>query len=547
MRARTGRGVLGQIDRLLRNGTAAGVADGCLLEQFLGRHDEVAEAAFAALVERHGPMVMRVCWRALRDHHDAQDAFQATFLVLARRAGSVRNRGSLVDWLYGVARRVSSHARVASARRREIEKRAAARTSTQIEATPTEPDLWDEVDRLPRDLRHAVILCYLEGLTHEQAAFRLGWPVRTVRSRLARARDRLRIRLTRRGLGPGAASAPFLSLKAPALSWELISPLARAAIGVAPRDAAAAGLVSTSAIALTQGVLHTMYFVKLKTAAAVVLAAGALATGAAVWGYQDTAPRAEARPEAAATGDADYTDVSEFYIAKLEQALKSARTRRSNPFVDGVHQDVIRIEHIVGQWKNAVKNDPRAREFATQPGRAVNKPSDAPPPAPSPAAAFVARMLDAAGTGRECPVSPKGDCASCHRPNVPVPVPTAPGAAPHGATPPSNFAPPAQGRLTEGESQRRLEDLERKVDRILRAVEKDERRNPRVREPATREDSSKPSGAQPGGAQGTASSVDQRNNARKEISIGSDDGLAPGHTLSIDRTQRPASQAERPK
>ena len=480
----------------------------------------------------------------LRDHHDAQDAFQATFLVLAQGGLGPQSR---------VARRLALRrgppglvdSRVASARRREIEKRAAERASTVFKATPTEPDLWDEVDRLPRDLRHAVILCYLEGLTHEQAAFRLGWPVGTVRSRLARARDGLRIRLTRRGLDPGAASAPFLSLKAPALSWELISVLARAAIGLAPRDAAEAGLVSTSAISLTQGVLHTMYFVKLKTAAAFVLAAGALATGAAVWGYQDTA-RAAARPEAAATGDADYIDASEFYIAKLEQALRSARTRRSNPFVDGVHQDVIRIEHIVGQWKNAVKNDPRAREFATQPGRAVNKPSEPPPPAPSPAAAFVARMLDAAAQARECPVSTKGNCASCHTPNASVPAPTTSGADPHGATPLSNFAPPAQGRLTEGESQRRLEDLERKVDRILRAVEKDERRNPHVRESTTPEDSSAAPGTQPGGVQGTVSRVDPRNQ-RKEISIGSDDGLVPGHDLSIYSSHPPASQTERPK
>ena len=196
MRERSGRSVLGQIDRLLRIGTAAGVPDGRLVEQFVGRHDEMAEAAFAAPVDGHGPMVMRVCWRVLRDHHDAQDAFQATFLVLARKAGTVRNRGSLVDWLYGVC--AGSRAMRELPRPEEGRSRSGgqARISTVFEPRPAEPDLWDEVDRLPRDLRDAVVLCYLEGLTHEQAALRLGWPVGTVRSRLARARDRLRVRLT---------------------------------------------------------------------------------------------------------------------------------------------------------------------------------------------------------------------------------------------------------------------------------------------------------------------------------------------------------------
>src|SRR5262249_47404833 len=111
------RAVLGSIERLFRAGTASGLSDGQLLERFATRHDEAAEAAFAALVERHGPMVLRVCRRVLNDPHDAQDAFQATFLVLVRKPGEVRNRTSLASWLYGVALRVAAHTRAQTARR----------------------------------------------------------------------------------------------------------------------------------------------------------------------------------------------------------------------------------------------------------------------------------------------------------------------------------------------------------------------------------------------------------------------------------------------
>ena len=114
-------GLLCLLDQLFRTGTAAGLSDEQLLERFATRHDEAAEAAFAALMERHGPMVLSVCRRTLTDPHDALDAFQATFLVLIRKAGSVRKRGSLASWLFGVAMRVSARTRGAATRRREVE------------------------------------------------------------------------------------------------------------------------------------------------------------------------------------------------------------------------------------------------------------------------------------------------------------------------------------------------------------------------------------------------------------------------------------------
>ena len=218
-------GLLCLIDQLFRTGTAAGLSDEQLLERFATRHDEAAEAAFAALMERHGPMVLSVCRRTLTDPHDALDAFQATFLVLIRKAGSVRKRGSLASWLFGVARRVSARARRAATRRREVERSAERRNVVASETATACGEVWEEVDRLPETLRAAVVLCYLEGLTHEQAADRLGWPVGTVRSRLARARNRLRARLARRGLGPEGATLSALMLKAPTATQQQRSTL----------------------------------------------------------------------------------------------------------------------------------------------------------------------------------------------------------------------------------------------------------------------------------------------------------------------------------
>ena len=182
------RSVLAAIDRLFREGTAAGLSDAQLMERFATRHGEAAEAAFAALMERHGPMVLRVCRRVLNDPHDAQDAFQATFLILVRRPDAVRQRASLAGWLYGVALRVAAHSRAVSARRRVVEQAAGSRLASGYVPDEGRHEVWEEVDRLPERYRLAVVLCYLEGLTHEQAAARLGWPVGTVRSRLARAR-----------------------------------------------------------------------------------------------------------------------------------------------------------------------------------------------------------------------------------------------------------------------------------------------------------------------------------------------------------------------
>jgi RNA polymerase sigma factor (sigma-70 family) len=268
-----------QLQTLLGLGAVGALGDGQLLGRFATERGEAAELAFAVLVERHGPMVLRVCRAALGDEHEAQDAFQATFLVLARRCGSLRGDGSLGPWLYGVARRVASCAHAAAARRRRHERRAAEQAPIQSAGGAGQADLdlerslHDEIGRLPERFRVAVVLCLLDGLSHEQAARRLGWPLGTVKSRLATGRARLRTRLIRRGLAPSAA---VLRPATPSQAAPQTVPAALAhatvqgAMGLGTGKTAAPAAVSV----LTQGALRMMFLNKLKMAGAVLLAAG---------------------------------------------------------------------------------------------------------------------------------------------------------------------------------------------------------------------------------------------------------------------------------
>jgi RNA polymerase sigma factor (sigma-70 family) len=196
--------------RTLFQGVTAGLSDDDLLRRFTNK-DDSSEAAFQVLVSRHGPVVWRVCRRILEDPADAQDAFQATFLVLVQKAGNVIARDSLGPWLYGVGVRVARRAKINAARRRGRE-----RTNTTIpdqimvEYAPIDDlraVLDHELTGLPARYRSALMLCYLEGLTHEEAAARLSCPVGTVRSRLARGRGLLQTRLRRRGFAPTLVGA----------------------------------------------------------------------------------------------------------------------------------------------------------------------------------------------------------------------------------------------------------------------------------------------------------------------------------------------------
>ena len=197
-------GTLRHLRDLFGDGTAVGLGDGQLLARYTDSSDE---AAFEALVARHGPMVLATCRAVLKHEHDVEDAFQATFLVLARKARSVRGGDALGGWLHRVAYRASVQASVEARRRRRREAEASAMTPLHSAPTDLATDVaaivHEEVDRLPEKHRLPVVLCDLEGLTYEQAAGRLRWTVPTLRCRLAKARQQLDGRLDRRGITAG--------------------------------------------------------------------------------------------------------------------------------------------------------------------------------------------------------------------------------------------------------------------------------------------------------------------------------------------------------
>jgi RNA polymerase sigma factor (sigma-70 family) len=275
--------VLRGLDGLFGLGTTTGLAEGRLLERFVARRDETA---FEAIVARHGPMVWGVCRRTLRDQNDAEDAFQATFLILARRAGAIRQRDRLGGWLHGVAHRVATRAR------RDASRRASSTLPADLAGMdqPQDADyherialLHEEINRLPGKYRDPIVLCHLEGCTHDEAAARLGWSVGTVRGRLARGRDRLRDRLTRRGLeradvaGLAAATgaAPGASLVVP--GW-LAESTIKAAIRFAVEHQAALVLNAQGAAWVERGlramILKQAKLVVLLIVTTVVVSAG---------------------------------------------------------------------------------------------------------------------------------------------------------------------------------------------------------------------------------------------------------------------------------
>jgi RNA polymerase sigma-70 factor (ECF subfamily) len=272
--------------------TAAGGSwtDGQLLERFLARHDD---AAFRALLQRHGPMVLGVCRRLLCHEQDAEDAFQATFVVLVRKAAAIAKRQAVGSWLYGVAYRVALKARTRALRRRTHETKAVTRSM----ADPHEEILWrdlkpvldEEVHQLPEKYRAPVVLCYLEGRPYAEAAQQLGCSKATISLRLAEARERLRDRLNRRGvvfgvgLFPQVLAAHRVTVPVPD---KLADSTAQAALHSVIGGHAAAHALSVSVETLIRASLSARAWAKLKIAAALFLAVAVVGGGTALIVYQ---------------------------------------------------------------------------------------------------------------------------------------------------------------------------------------------------------------------------------------------------------------------
>jgi RNA polymerase sigma factor (sigma-70 family) len=278
----------------LRRTTATpgdGLSDAELLLRFVRQRDE---AAFELLVWRHGPMVLGVCRRVLRDAHAAEDAFQATFLALARKASTISRGGAVAPWLCRVAFRVALRARAAAAKRAAQalpadfpDPRASGRAERDWQ-----PILDEEINALPERYRRPVVLCHLQGYTLAEAARQLGCPRGTVAVRLVRARQRLRARLTRRGVALTAVLAAALASES-VVSAALVKATVYPALGYALDRAA--GAVPPSVLTLTEGVLHAMFLSKMKVVAAVLLATVLAGAGATWLTYRSDA--GEQRPD----------------------------------------------------------------------------------------------------------------------------------------------------------------------------------------------------------------------------------------------------------
>jgi RNA polymerase sigma factor (sigma-70 family) len=325
MPSATVRAVSEPFQSLFGTGTCVGHSDGQLLARFIAGRDDAGELAFEALVKRHGPMVQNVCRQMLDDPSDIHDSFQAVFLVLARRASAIRSRDSVASWLHGVAARVAARARVATVRRgirdRRTAKAAQARAVATLDATlvdscPVERKeraglIHREISRLPEKYRAPIVLCYMEGLTHDEAAASLSWPVGTVRSRLSRGRDTLRRRLSRRGLTAPAVLGPLAAwlagdqrasaATASMVSGDLLAPVMKLVSQTESGRGAVALSSQPNVLALADGVLKMFLLKKLSIAMALVLSLATLTIGGGIAIVRtSSAQDAQAKPTASA-------------------------------------------------------------------------------------------------------------------------------------------------------------------------------------------------------------------------------------------------------
>jgi RNA polymerase sigma factor (sigma-70 family) len=397
-------GIVEYIRRAVPPRNGAGASDRELLGEYVGRRDE---AALSALVSRHGPMVWGVCRRVLGNHHDAEDAFQATFLVLVRKAASIASRDLLANWLYGVAYQTARKARATATKRKSREKQV----MDMPDVAAREQDLWDdiqpvldhELSRLPDAYRAVVILCDLQGKSRKEAARQLRCPEGTVMGRLARARAKLAQRLRQRGVVlSGGALAAVVSHRALA---GVPPTVVSSTVKVASQFGAAGVVISGQVAALAEGVLKAMLFTKLKVATAIMVVAIAVAGSGGLL-YQTQA----AQPTATQSQEDDQPSLAD--IAKQIQHLQKT--------VDDLRKEVKQLKGEMARHR-------------TVPGQSAfpAAPAIAPQPVPStPLPAGVIPALPAAPTQPVAP-SPAGTASAVPglAPVVPT-APTVPGVAP---------------------------------------------------------------------------------------------------------------------
>jgi len=268
---------LDHLQILFRVGAVGSLTDGELIDRFLSGSEDVAEAAFTALVDRHGALVLHACREVLGNSEDANDAFQATFLILLKRAGAIRKQNSVASWLYGVARRVSLRSKSESARRRAHERKKAERAVERERPDEVESgsdgwhELHEEIARLPDRFREPMILHYFEGLSAEAAAQRLACARGTILSRLARGRERLRGRLVQRGVTHAIAVLP--------VSTPFVLPPVPASLASVTIRATGVKTFPVSITSLAEGVLRTMMIKKLTVILAACVIGGGLGIG----------------------------------------------------------------------------------------------------------------------------------------------------------------------------------------------------------------------------------------------------------------------------
>jgi RNA polymerase sigma factor (sigma-70 family) len=374
---------IGQLLRVLRAHDAEGRTDGQLLERFLVHQDE---AAFAALVRRHGPMVFGVCRRILGNDADSEDAFQATFLVLVRKAPSLTTRSILGDWLHGVARYTALKAK-AAATHRQAKEQAMARPDATAEEPRNDwlPLLDEELARLPEKYRLPIVLCDLEGKTRHEAAEQLGWPAGTVAGRLARARTMLAKALARHGVVfSGGALAVALSQNAASacVPGSLVFSTVKAA-SMSAAGKAVAGVVSAKVAALADGVMKAMLLTKLKIIAALALILCVLGSGASVLTHHTLAAgQQEAKKEPAPKPESEVPDAptakpkedkellqGTWHIVEVEVGGKHQAKERSKDQILVFTGDKLAIKYDDGSSQEMMlqidpKQKPRAIDLA---------------------------------------------------------------------------------------------------------------------------------------------------------------------------------------